>query len=184
MLGGIAWACAIVFVMAGALVYDTKPGKQPVGEPGLRAADPGRWTLLMVVHPDCPCTKASLRNLAAIVETTRLPLKVQIVAAMPQRYDGPKSNLTLARGIPKATVTVLDADVAIQRHGALTSGHLFVFDPDRRLVYSGGVTPARGAEDATSSIRWFRALVEQRAVASSAPTYGCSLTSFEGVARG
>ncbi len=170
--------------MAGALQYDTKPGAGPLQVPGIREADPGRWTLIMVVHPDCPCTKASLRNLEAILDATRLPIRAEIVAAVPAAYDGPRKNLAFARGIPKSELTVLDEVRAVKRYGARTSGHLFVYDPDRRLVYSGGLTPARGAEDAMSSIRWFKALAQQGEVASIAPTFGCSLRSATGERQG
>ncbi|MBW7927116.1 MAG: hypothetical protein H3C58_03300 [Fimbriimonadaceae bacterium] len=174
----------VVAVMASALQYDTKPGLGPIQQPGVREADPGRWTLIMIVHPDCPCTKASLRNLAAILDATRLPVRAEIVGAMPPGYEGPKKNLAMARGIVKSELVIMDADRALQTYGARTSGHLFVYDPDQDLVYSGGLTPARGAEDAMSSMRWFKALVHQGAIASSAPTFGCSLRSATGEREG
>jgi hypothetical protein len=170
--------------MAGVLQYDTRPGLRPIQEPGVREADPGRWTLIMVVHPDCPCSKASLRNLAAILDATRLPVRAEIVGAVPPGYDGPMRNLALARGIVKSELVIMDADRALQTYGARTSGHLFVYDPDQDLVYSGGLTPARGAEDAMSSMRWFNVLVRQGAIASSAPTFGCSLSSATGARKG
>lgn len=174
---GVVWAVLAVSVIAGALEYDSRPGEPPLRLPDATVAGPGLWSLILMIHPDCPCTKATMRNLSTILESTRIPIKAEIVAAMPEGYKGPRANLAIARSIVKSDLVVMSESSASERFGARTSGHLFVFDPDRNLVYSGGLTPARGAEDASSSLKWFQALVTQYPVASSGPTFGCPLAA-------
>ena len=69
-IAGIAlWAIAVGVGVREIYAYSTEPGRQATA-PGswpeasqLRAPD-GRPAIVMFVHPECPCTRASLAELA------------------------------------------------------------------------------------------------------------------------
>jgi len=82
------------------------------------------FTVVMFVHPDCPCSRASLHELAAI--TVGSSAKVDIVVAGP---DVEGDLWEDAGGIAGATRFIDDGREAA-RFGALTSGHTVVYDRD------------------------------------------------------
>ena len=114
---------------------------------------PGRATLVMLAHPHCPCTRASMGELAQVM--ARLQGKV---AAYVLFYTPRGSNRTGGSGlgwentelrrtagqIPGVTV-LSDVDGAeARRFGAETSGHTLLFDSTGRLLFNGGITGSRG----------------------------------------
>ena len=71
-LGGVAWLCLVVFGLTLMFRYQTAPG--------LSADPPATWPkesslqslagqarLVMTVHPQCPCTRASIGELALLM---------------------------------------------------------------------------------------------------------------------
>ena len=125
------------------------PGSWPEASALQRAND--RAELVMLVHPRCPCTIASLRELARL--TTRLGERVHtsIVIQVPtEARDGWEGGEAwrLARAIPGANVVADPGGVESARFGAATSGHVVMYSKTGRLLFSGGITPGRGHEGA------------------------------------
>jgi hypothetical protein len=86
------------------------------------------------------------------------------------------STWTRAREIPGVTALVDTGGDAARRFGAETSGQTVVYDAAGRLVFSGGITAARGVEGENAGRRRIASLVTAGAVAApAAAVFGCPL---------
>ena len=180
---GIGWLVAVASGLAVFLNYDTKPGRTgnaPPQWPAVkfqRATD--RSTLVMVVHPRCPCTRASIGELAQIMARTEGTLVAYVLFVMPSTSSKDWDNTDLRRSAEKIPgVTVLsDVDgVEANRFGAETSGHTFLFGSDGRLLFSGGITESRGHAGGNAGESAIVSLVNNRAVdRNSTFVFGCSV---------
>ena len=104
--------------------------------------------LLMFAHPHCPCTRASLHELARLA--LRLPEHADVRVLFGVPSDSPDwTDAALVReaaAIPGVNVLVDRDGREAARFGVSTSGHVLVYGPDRALRFSGGITSARGHE--------------------------------------
>ncbi|TWT30026.1 thioredoxin domain-containing protein [Blastopirellula retiformator] len=146
------------------------------------AAD--RPTVLLFLHPRCPCSVASLAELEQAIAATPSDLRpnVQVVATVPQEYDASWTDTkTMARSenLPGASVFVDVGGHESQKFGAASSGHVMAFAPSGELLYSGGVTHSRGHEGdnvgRASLVRVLSDASDQSHVAAELPAFGCRL---------
>jgi len=132
----------------------------------------GRPRLLMFVHPHCPCTPSSLRNFAAVATETGCEGVIYIAA---ENLAG-TPNGRLAARLPGVQVCTDATGVVARQFGTLTSGHVFLYTTDGRLVFEGGITAGRGHEGDSPGRR---ALVARLTGAEdqlvSLPVFGCPL---------
>lgn len=83
---------------------------------------------------------------------------------------------SLVRSLPGVQV-VIDADgVEARRFHVKTSGHVLLYDTHGQLLFSGGITDARGHAGESVGRRmvlaWLKGKTQEQ---RSAPVYGCSL---------
>lgn len=136
-------------------------------------------TLVMFVHPRCPCSRAGLAELEALVARIPQPPVAVIVFVRPEGTAKNWGTTTLsktARAIRGATC-VQDSDaVEARRFGVATSGHLLVYDAAGKLKFSGGITPSRGQQGESDGRRIMKGLLAGAAAdGGSHPVYGCPL---------
>jgi hypothetical protein len=146
------WAIAIAAGFHALMVYKGhagSAGKMPTAWPpnNLIAASSIRPQLVMFAHPRCPCTKASLGELELLVAQAQGKFDAAVLFSEPADETGAWSNTTtidLARSIPGVRV-ILDRDGTVAKQfGAETSGHTVVYASNGKLLFSGGITGARG----------------------------------------
>lgn len=140
-------------------------------------AGPARWRLVLFAHPHCPCLRASLAELAEVVQ--RAPnLSVRVVFVRPERTSEgwERGSSWEAASRMTGVETSCDADGAEARSfGAETSGHAELIDPLGRVVFRGGLTSGRGRNGESAGRRAILDWIEHNAGAASAPVYGCLL---------
>ena len=178
------WLCAIGTGFLFLLHYERIEGP--------RSRAPARWpeqttlartvddyTLVLFIHPKCPCSEASLSELAVLV--TRHPsLKSLVVFVKPDGVPAGwenSSNWEHAARIPgvRAIVDVGSKEAGL--FGARTSGEILLYDRAGKLVFSGGITPGRGHEGDSPGLASIDALLSEdlgRRL-KVAPVYGCPL---------
>jgi hypothetical protein len=183
---GIAWTVAIAFGLRTLLAYESTPGT--IG------AVPGQWpsrsqierltnrpTLVMVVHPRCPCTRASVAELAQLMARIQGKVEAYVLFLKPRQSGAEWEDTELRRSVAAIpNVTVLsDVDGGeARRFGAETSGHTLLFDRDGRLLFSGGITEFRGHVGDNAGVRAIESLVNGRAPARAATSvFGCALAN-------
>lgn len=127
--------------------------------PGLGANAPTRWphasalsrasdrpTLLLLAHPRCSCTQASLGELAEALARAQVQPKTYVVFIKPREFAAGWEQSDLwktATALPDVTVLRDDDGREAARFGAATSGQTLLYDAAGTLVFSGGVTGAR-----------------------------------------
>jgi len=101
----------------------------------------------MFLHPQCDCSRASIEELGVLL--ARVPnVPVTDVAVYRPAGASPGWEYTSlwksATAIPGVHVTSDEDGAEARLFGALVSGSTLLYAPDGRLLFSGGVTSARG----------------------------------------
>jgi hypothetical protein len=176
--------------------YAARPGA--AGHPAARwpgesrvRPEAARPNLVLLLHPHCPCSRASLRELERIMARCRDRLSAHVLVFRPAKAPRAWNRSGFwhaAAAIPGVRVYDDDGGAEAARFGVATSGHVLLFDPSGRLVFRGGITRARGHEGDNSGRDAVVALVGgERADAVTTPVFGCSLldpgSQFAGEAK-
>lgn len=182
----VLWLCAVaggLWVLWG---YENAPG--------VAAAAPAQWpvdshiqrvpdhaTLVMLAHPHCPCTRAGIGELALLMARSQGYVTAYVLFLKPEGVadDWEKSDLwQSAADIPGVNV-VQDTDgVEAQLFNASTSGQTMLYDAAGRLLFSGGITGARGhSGDNAGRSAIVSLLTEGEAAQTETAVFGCPLFS-------
>jgi hypothetical protein len=141
-------------------------------------------TLVLLAHPQCFCTRASLAELAEVLGRARHAPKTYVVFLKPSGFaDGwEKTDLwRTAAALPNVTVLRDDDGREMQRFGAVTSGQTFLYDVDGELIFSGGITGARAHAGDNAGRAALLALLDRKEPRSRATSvFGCSLFTARG----
>jgi hypothetical protein len=189
----VVWAFAVVWIMAviaGLSVlwaWENTPGAagdapaQWPADSGLsRAADAP--TLILFAHPQCSCTQASLGEFAEILARATAPPRTYIVFLKPIGFgvDWEKTDLWRAAvKLPGVTVIRDDDGLEATRFGVITSGQTVLYDQSGALLFSGGITGARGhAGDNAGRASLVSLLNQDSADLSATSVFGCPLFAF------
>ncbi|HWB09266.1 MAG TPA: hypothetical protein VG826_08580 [Pirellulales bacterium] len=154
-----------------------RPPKQIASGPETGPAEKAR--LLLFLHPKCPCSRATLGELAKIVSRREKKLDTQVFFYRPAGFssDWEKTDLwQMAENIPGVRA-MADVDGAVaRRFEARTSGQSFLYDGAGRLVFSGGLTAARGHSGdnpgESAIISWLKT---GQISPENTPVFGCPL---------
>lgn len=170
--------------------YDNRPGPSgtapawwPTGASIERAA--GRPTVVLLAHPRCSCTEATLSELAEALARTTVRPKTYVLFIKPSGFgDGWEHTgiWRLASALPDATLLVDDGGIEARRFGALTSGQTLVYDADGRLVFNGGITGSRGHRGDNPGREALMTAIDGARDRRQARVFGCSL--FESAGSG
>jgi hypothetical protein len=160
--------------------------------PGVAAAAPDRWpadsrirratdraTLVMLAHPQCPCTRASIGELSRLMTQAQGRVTAYILFIKPPNFstDWEKTDLwASAAAIPGVNVMVDDEGVEAGRFHSATSGQTLLYDAGGKLIFSGGITSARGHEgDNEGRSAVVSLLTTDEAGRNETPVFGCPL---------
>ncbi len=151
-----------------------------------------RPTLLLFLHPKCPCSQASVNELerlfASLEDTENLVPDLIVVATVPPNADSTWSDtdtVARVRQIENAQVFVDRGGREAARFGAVTSGHVMLFDTFGKRQYTGGITWARGQVGANVGRDMLtEVLREDVGQLDAIPSFGCRLCLPDSDARG
>ena len=160
--------------------------------PGMAAAAPVRWpadsrlrrasdraTLVMLAHPHCPCTRASIGELARVMTQAQGRVTAYVLFIKPANFSEgwEQTDLwTSAAAIPGVSVVQDDEGIEASRFHAATSGQTMLYDKEGRLLFSGGMTGARGHEgDNAGRTAIVSLLTTNEALQSETPVFGCPI---------
>jgi hypothetical protein len=166
--------------------YDNAPGvaaHAPAAWPErtslVRADD--RPTLVLLAHPQCDCTRATLGELAEVLARAPQPPKTYVLFLRPTMFNPGWEQTSLwrtARSLPNVTVLRDDDGAEAKRFGAETSGQTLLYDERGTLAFSGGITGARGHAGDNAGRSSLLALINRsEADRRSSSVFGCSLFS-------
>ncbi|HXT69595.1 MAG TPA: hypothetical protein VN700_07560 [Vicinamibacterales bacterium] len=181
---GVLWLGVVAVGLAALMDYDNRPGNPahaplqwPAGSRLSRTNEAP--TLVMLAHPRCDCTRASLGELAELLAQAQRKPRVLVVFIKPGRV-GPaweQSELwRIASGIPGVTVVRDDEGIEARRFGVETSGQTLLYDVGGRLLFSGGATGSRGKPGNNVGRATLLALLNgEPPPTNSTPVFGCPL---------
>lgn len=175
------------------MAYDNTPGvgaDAPAGWPAGSALtrDPAAATLVMLAHPRCDCTRASLGELAELLARVKSKPRTFVVFIKPGGTDSgweQSGTWEQAKQIPGVTVVRDDDGAEARRFGVYTSGQTLLYNARGELLYSGGTTGSRGKSGENAGRADLVALVDgARRPRATRPVFGCPLFSSEPPAQG
>jgi hypothetical protein len=161
-------------------------------DPGIETAPPIQWpaaslipratdraTLVMLAHPHCPCTRASINELAVLMTRCRGKVDAYVAFYRPAGFASDWTETDLwasAAEIPGVSVLRDDEGVVARSFNAATSGKVLLYDEQGVLRFSGGITAARGhAGDNSGRGAIVAFLIERKSSGSEGPVFGCPL---------
>ncbi len=154
--------------------------------PGKGGASPNRFpsvnrvalnnnkpTVLVFVHPLCPCTPATISQLETITTAAHITV-IQSGPAVGLNKPDTSHRSTQDHRLGRQ---MSDASGELSRaFGAMTSGHVVAYSPEGELLFSGGVTPGRAMTGPSKGLTELReALQSHRRVSTSTDVFGCSI---------
>lgn len=141
--------------------------------------DHERHTLVMIAHPQCSCTRASLAELNRLMTRLQGRVSAYVLLSAPTGFDEQwaKSELWEQASIIPDTEVRVDLDsIEADRFGARTSGQTYLFGPDGALLFSGGITPSRAHEgNSIGRERIISLVTEGTAERDVSDVFGCPI---------
>lgn len=183
-LFGATWVVVLALGGRTLFQYETTPGRVGLLSskwPGVSVVprQTDKPTLLMLAHPHCPCTRASIGELAQIMAHAVGKVNAYVLFVKPTGAGADWDDTDLRRSaaaIPGVAVVTDENGTEATRFGAETSGHTLVFAADGTLVFSGGITASRGHAGSNAGESAVLAAVNNEAVAQArTPVFGCAL---------
>jgi hypothetical protein len=182
------WLAAVSSGTGGLWVYEHTPG----GAAGVPDNWPsqskfpramGQPTLILFAHPKCPCTRASIGELMVLMTHCQNRVDATVVFFRPKGSgeDWLRTDLwRSAEAIPGVRVRADQDGDEVRRFQVTTSGHVVLYDVDGKLLFSGGITSARGHYGDNAGCSAIMALLNHNtADVSKTPVFGCPLLNPE-----
>lgn len=147
-----------------------------------RMRDESRPTIVLFAHPQCPCTRAAVRELDRICVSGETRATIETVFVRPESVESGWERTALWEFCEKAELnpTVDRAGRLAETFQATVSGEAFVYATDGRLLFHGSITRGRGHEGENPGIAAVRDVLNGDSPSTqSTPLFGCPLRSPE-----
>lgn len=180
----VGWLLLVGTGFARLLEYEAVPGAEAIAPIDWPANSPisaqdGGFTLVVAIHPRCPCSRASLEELARVLAVSPRPVFVQALVWRPAsaptdwEHGAVRDKLELLPG----TTIVADTDGRVAEvFGLRTSGEMVLYDAAGRLLFRGGITGSRGHEgDNPAKDALLARLRGETTDPTTMPVFGCPI---------
>lgn len=146
--------------------------------------DPHRPLLVLFAHRNCPCTRATLHELEHILRQADAKARVVVVLVSPEEANADRVGAGIeewARSLAGVEVALDPDGIEARRFRVRTSGHVLLYGADGRLLFSGGITEARGhAGESVGRQAILARLRDGVSTQKSVPVFGCPLFANDG----
>jgi hypothetical protein len=184
----IGWLAAVLGGLGWLALYANTPARETEPQsmwPANRQISLNKKlpTLVLFAHPHCPCTRASIAELARIAASAPGRFDGSVVLFKPADTGAGWEQTDLARSaeaIPGVRL-IVDVDAKLARKFCVTtSGQTFLFSPTGALMFSGGITAARGHEgDNAGKAAIVALLTDKPTNVVQTPVFGCPIVEVE-----
>jgi hypothetical protein len=144
--------------------------------------------LVLFLHPQCACSRATVAELARLLARAPAPAAIYALIYRPVEADPgwERTDLwTSVTAIPGVTVISDVGGAQARVFGAVISGQTLLYSATGALLFSGGITGARGHEgDNAGRTAVTSILTGDRTASSRSPVFGCVLYSDKDVKAG
>jgi hypothetical protein len=180
----VVWFLAIGLGLRFVFAYENSPGTVG-GIPETWPAEsrvqlaPDLPTLVMMVHPHCPCSRASVSELGLLLAQVKGRVNANIFfvrpLGVPENWEIAELWANVAR-MPGVNLNVDDDGIEARRFGSSTSGQALLYDTQGKLLFSGGITASRGhSGDNVGRTAIVALLTRGQAATEETPVFGCQL---------
>jgi hypothetical protein len=186
LIGATAlWGTTVVMAVEAIRRFESTPGLAAdaasfwPADAGVARAHDGS-TLVMLVHPHCSCSRASVKELEKILERAPRSMRAYVLVYRPRDFPAGWEQTEVYRAATalRRTEVIIDLDGReAKRFGGFTSGQTFLYDATGRLRFSGGITSLRGHEGANRGRADVIRLASSPVGTGTHPVFGCAITS-------
>ena len=186
----VGWVAGVGFGLATLWSYENAPA--PRAEiasawPATAAVRQrqGRATLVVMLHPQCSCSRATVAELARLMARNAGHLEAYALVLAPRSESEAwvRSDLWHAADAIPGVRVVADRDGEdARRFGAVASGQTILYGGDGRLQFSGGITASRGHEGDNAGMDAIEAALQGKTAPRRESTFvfGCLLFNADG----
>jgi hypothetical protein len=177
------WVVTVAAAVRSIRAFEATPGHAADGPAqwppsSTIARQPETWTLVMLIHPHCSCSRASISELSAIMEKAPRNMRTYVLVYQPHEFAPEWSHTdvwTAVQRLARVRV-VVDLDGKEARwFGGYTSGQTFLFDAEGQRRFSGGITLLRGHAGLNSGREDVIRAVNGGRGAGTHPVFGCAI---------
>lgn len=182
LLATAIWLILAIAGMASLSVYESK-AEPEIGAPknwpsrATIARDNG-YTLVLAVHPQCPCTAATVEELALLL--ARCPeMSVDVLFLQPKGFSENWTKSAFWKRIdemPRTHCIIDPSGATASLFHAETSGQVALYSQAGELLFEGGLTAARGHGGDNIGVDSIVAIASHQSPATRhTNVFGCSL---------
>lgn len=181
------WSAAVAVGSIVLLRYEFSPGQQiaaPFSWPTQSSLhrDTARSNLLLFLHPRCPCSRATIGELALLMAQAGKGVSTRVIFVQPPGLaENWASNglMQAAKQIPGVSIEIDETGKFARHFHAATSGETLLYARDGSLLFNGGITGSRGHSGDNIGRTSLVSLINTgRASQHVTPVFGCSLFSL------
>jgi hypothetical protein len=184
LLACVVWLSAVGYGLGLVWGFENSPGRN--------GTTPTKWpenseiqrqsglpTLVLFIHPHCPCSRATIGELAILMAHSQGLLNAKAVFVKPADLGEAWEKTDLwssAKDIPGVSVTIDDRGVEARRFGSKTSGQVLLYSAEGQLLFSDGITGSRGhSGDNDGRTAITSLLATGKTTKTATPVFGCPL---------
>lgn len=184
-LAAVIWTGTIAATYRAVRAFETTPGSAADAHRSWPASSavarkPGHWSLVMLVHPHCSCSRASIAELNAIIEKVPRDVQTSVLVYRPSEFPAGWEQTDVVRAaarLPRTDVVIDRDGREAARFGGFTSGQTFLYDDHGRLRFEGGITSLRGHAGINRGRVDIIDIANARAATGSHPVFGCAIAT-------
>ena len=182
-LGAAVWGTKLLHAYSFAPGASGTPAEVWPEGAGVSRAD-GIATLVVALHPECSCSRATLAELGVILAETTPHLRAVVIFSDldPEHPAGASELFKTAHDLPGVSLVRDRHGEILKKFRFVTSGETRFYRPDATLAFRGGITGSRGHEGENPGRSRVIALTRQPTASpdvSSTPVFGCALFNSE-----
>jgi hypothetical protein len=182
---GVAlWVITLGFGLRMLAKYEFTPGAVGVAPSAWPASAPLQPdgvhpTLVLFLHPQCPCSKATVAELARLLGEVpnQFTAAAFIYSPAAELAEWTRSEIAeTVRGMPGVRLQPDPDGKIAKQFGAMTSGQVMLFGRQGDIEFSGGITGSRGHEGDNAGRRAVVARISGKETSfTHTAVFGCSL---------
>jgi hypothetical protein len=184
-IAAVVWAATVAAAYRAIRSFESTPGQAaiaptswPVRSRVQRAE--GAWTLVMLVHPHCSCSRASVQELQAVLEQAPHSVQSYVLVYRPHEFPAGWEKTEVyeaARRLRRAHVLIDEDGAEAALFGGFTSGQTFLYDGEGRLRFEGGITLLRGQAGLNSGRAGIIRIAKTQSGKGTHPVFGCAIST-------
>jgi len=186
------WLIAAALGQHEMMSYDyaaATPGTPPEKWPNATKVSrtPGLPSIVVVAHPHCPCSRATVEELARLMAKLQNKATATVIFVRPSEFSENWEKTDLWRSASRIPGVAVLSDlngIEASLFGAEASGQTMLYDAAGNLRFSGGITISRGHDGDSLGRGAILSIVDAgNSGTSHTAVYGCSLHNPERAVR-